>query len=268
MTEKRKVINESFNQSIEGKKKYFAHQSIDQSINRLISKSVLSPIMKGLRGLKVFSTFSPMDEYDCGRDWVNSSGASGKSRPELAASLYRLMILSFFLLTHRLHYRCIDRPHSHHQVLRQDLCHARPSVEIRLHPEVCQVHHHRCDCVGGGCPGRLAARCDPVPGLFRQGTESVTFVREMDQWIGHYSRICCFFFPQKMMKDNNLVRHLDACETMGNATAICSDKTGTLTTNRMTTVQTYIAGTFIHFIFFSIFRQKNIPPHFLYVSFL
>lgn len=45
---------------------------------------------------------------------------------------------------------------------------------------------------------------------------------------------------QKMMKDNNLVRHLDACETMGNATAICSDKTGTLTTNRMTAVQSYI----------------------------
>lgn len=47
-------------------------------------------------------------------------------------------------------------------------------------------------------------------------------------------------FSQKMMKDNNLVRHLDACETMGNATAICSDKTGTLTTNRMTVVQIYI----------------------------
>uniref|UniRef100_A0A8C4I8R3 Calcium-transporting ATPase n=1 Tax=Dicentrarchus labrax TaxID=13489 RepID=A0A8C4I8R3_DICLA len=47
---------------------------------------------------------------------------------------------------------------------------------------------------------------------------------------------------KKMMKDNNLVRHLDACETMGNATAICSDKTGTLTMNRMTVVQTYIAG--------------------------
>ncbi|XP_035244077.1 plasma membrane calcium-transporting ATPase 2 isoform X9 [Anguilla anguilla] len=45
---------------------------------------------------------------------------------------------------------------------------------------------------------------------------------------------------KKMMKDNNLVRHLDACETMGNATAICSDKTGTLTTNRMTVVQAYL----------------------------
>uniref|UniRef100_A0A0S7F0K6 P-type Cu(+) transporter n=3 Tax=Poeciliopsis prolifica TaxID=188132 RepID=A0A0S7F0K6_9TELE len=55
---------------------------------------------------------------------------------------------------------------------------------------------------------------------------------------------------KKMMADNNLVRHLDACETMGNATAICSDKTGTLTMNRMTVVQVYIAEK--HF--------KKIPP--------
>lgn len=47
---------------------------------------------------------------------------------------------------------------------------------------------------------------------------------------------------KKMLIDNNLVRHLDACETMGNATAICSDKTGTLTTNRMTVVESYIQG--------------------------
>ncbi|KAM4860540.1 plasma membrane calcium-transporting ATPase 4 isoform 2-T2 [Thomomys bottae] len=51
---------------------------------------------------------------------------------------------------------------------------------------------------------------------------------------------------KKMMKDNNLVRHLDACETMGNATAICSDKTGTLTMNRMTVVQVYVGETHYH----------------------
>merc|ERR1719430_2365039 len=47
---------------------------------------------------------------------------------------------------------------------------------------------------------------------------------------------------KKMMADNNLVRHLNAGETMGNATIICTDKTGTLTTNQMTVVQAYLLG--------------------------
>ncbi|EPZ36332.1 HAD-like domain-containing protein [Rozella allomycis CSF55] len=45
----------------------------------------------------------------------------------------------------------------------------------------------------------------------------------------------------KMIKDNCFVRHLSASETMGEATCICTDKTGTLTENRMTVVKAYLA---------------------------
>ncbi|KAL7716460.1 Calcium-transporting ATPase [Entamoeba marina] len=41
---------------------------------------------------------------------------------------------------------------------------------------------------------------------------------------------------KQMMADNNLVRHLKACEIMSNCSNICTDKTGTLTENRMTVV--------------------------------
>ncbi|KAI8869032.1 calcium-translocating P-type ATPase [Ramicandelaber brevisporus] len=44
------------------------------------------------------------------------------------------------------------------------------------------------------------------------------------------------FATTRMIKDNCLVRVLASCETMGNATTICSDKTGTLTQNKMTVV--------------------------------
>ncbi|PNY07654.1 calcium-transporting ATPase plasma membrane-type-like protein [Trifolium pratense] len=53
---------------------------------------------------------------------------------------------------------------------------------------------------------------------------------------------------RKMMADKALVRRLSACETMGSATTICSDKTGTLTLNQMTVVEAYVG------------RKKLNPP--------
>ncbi|XP_057976798.1 putative calcium-transporting ATPase 11, plasma membrane-type [Malania oleifera] len=48
------------------------------------------------------------------------------------------------------------------------------------------------------------------------------------------------FAMKKLMNNKALVRHLSACETMGSATCICTDKTGTLTTNHMTVNKLWI----------------------------
>eukprot|EP00607_Mallomonas_marina_P005034 CAMPEP_0182425506 /NCGR_PEP_ID=MMETSP1167-20130531/11946_1 /TAXON_ID=2988 /ORGANISM="Mallomonas Sp, Strain CCMP3275" /LENGTH=876 /DNA_ID=CAMNT_0024606297 /DNA_START=194 /DNA_END=2821 /DNA_ORIENTATION=+ len=50
------------------------------------------------------------------------------------------------------------------------------------------------------------------------------------------------YSTKQMYEDQSFIRVLAACETMGNATSLCSDKTGTLTENRMTVVEGWIAN--------------------------
>ena len=53
--------------------------------------------------------------------------------------------------------------------------------------------------------------------------------------------IALAYSVEKMRKENNLVREMAACETMGNATDICSDKTGTLTQNVMSVIDVFVS---------------------------
>ncbi|XP_071717450.1 calcium-transporting ATPase 10, plasma membrane-type-like [Rutidosis leptorrhynchoides] len=84
---------------------------------------------------------------------------------------------------------------------------------------------------------------DAVDGAIKIFTVAVTIVVvAVPEGLPLAVTLTLAYSMRKMMADKALVRRLSACETMGSATTICSDKTGTLTLNLMTVVETYICG--------------------------
>ncbi|KAK4427477.1 Calcium-transporting ATPase 9, plasma membrane-type [Sesamum alatum] len=80
-----------------------------------------------------------------------------------------------------------------------------------------------------------------VDGVIRIITTAVTIVVvAVPEGLPLAVTLTLAFSMKKMMADKALVRRLSACETMGSATTICSDKTGTLTLNQMTVVEAYV----------------------------
>ncbi|KAE9587701.1 putative calcium-transporting ATPase [Lupinus albus] len=91
---------------------------------------------------------------------------------------------------------------------------------------------------------------DAVDGAIKIVTVAVTIVVvAVPEGLPLAVTLTLAYSMRKMMADKALVRRLSACETMGSATTICSDKTGTLTMNQMTVVEAYAGG------------KKIDPPH-------
>jgi len=101
---------------------------------------------------------------------------------------------------------------------------------IGLIGTVCAICAFAASCIIG-----LAIEKDPISNIVDYLIVAITVLAvAVPEGLPLAVTLALAFSSSKMMKDQNLVKHLDACETMGCATTICTDKTGTLTANKMT----------------------------------